>query len=485
MTDTRVKQERRVPRRNGDVVVSRRRHVAVVMIAVTGLFVAACGARLDDDQLAAATAGPAGPATSGTLATGQDGAPRTTAAAGPGGAAVTTAPASTPAGGPAPGADPAAPAAACVPEGAPDVGVTEDQVTIGQVATVSGPVPGLGQTAINGVRAYAEFRNATTGGVCGRRLRVEAADDRLDTGVNRSETERLAGRALAFVGGWSVVDNGGAAILAGSGIPDVGLAISDERHAMAENFSTSPLDLNGGSGFLPILEHLVETEAPTRGAVVWAAQASARARAQGMIRDLESLGLPVPVQREVAITETNYVSVAQAIENAGVDIVLTALDITHISRLARAFRQIDYLPRVPFYGSQTYGQKFFELAEDAAEGAILGVAYLIAEDAPTHPGVAAMVEWYERVNPGADLDFFAIQGWAAAAMFADALERAGPAPTRAAVLQQLQGFTDYDAGGLLAPFNPAGKVLSQCFVIVEARGGQWQRVHPASGFACR
>jgi ABC-type branched-subunit amino acid transport system substrate-binding protein len=89
------------------------------------------------------------------------------------------------------------------------------------------------------------------------------------------------------------------------------------------------------------------------------------------------------------------------------------------------------------------------------------------------------------VNPGEDIDFFAFQGWVAADMFADAIEAAGPSPTRDAVLGVLGGFHAFDADGLVAPFDPAGKVNSHCFMIVTVEGGQWRRLYPeGSGFAC-
>ena len=43
-------------------------------------------------------------------------------------------------------------------------------------------------------------------------------------------------------------------------------------------------------------------------------------------------------------------------------------------------------------------------------------------------------------------------------MFADAIEAAGPSPTRDAVLGVLRTYTAFDADGLVAPINPAGKV---------------------------
>lgn len=89
---------------------------------------------------------------------------------------------------------------------------------------------------------------------------------------------------------------------------------------------------------------------------------------------------------------------------------------------------------MPFYGAQTYGAKFIELAGTAANGAILGITHPIIEEASSNPATATFVEWYERVNPGAEIDFFAFQGWVAADMFADAIEAAGPSPTRDSVL---------------------------------------------------
>ena len=271
-------------------------------------------------------------------------------------------------------------------------------------------------------------------------------------------------------------------------IPSSGMfvpSITDLRAALPNNYSTNPIDLQGGSGAVDVLSYMVSTYQPASAAVVWGAQVTSRTRAQGFIRDLESLGVTVSVQREVAITETNYVPVAQEVENAGAELVITALEITGISRLAQAFQQVGYLPKVPYYGAQTYGSRFIELAGTAAEGAIIGLTHPIIEEAGSIPQVATFVEWYERVNPGQDIDFFSFQGWVAGDMFADAIEAAGPAPTRDAVLGVLGGFTSFDADGLVAPFDPAGKVNSKCFMIVTVEGGQWRRVHPqGGGFAC-
>lgn len=457
-----------------------------VAVIVIGAVLSGCGARLTDAQVVAAQGTPIGPA-----APSQGSGPVTTTAGARGAAPVGGQPGSgdagvtaSPAGGADVVVDDAAPAGtgACAPAATDAVGVTDSTITLGEVATLSGPIPGLGQTGVNGVKAYIAYRNST-GGVCGRTLELDVADDRLDAGQNRAETARLANEAFALVGGWSAVDDGGANALEGTDVPDVGLAISDRRFLLPNNFSSNPIT-QGESGALPIITHMRDTYQPRSAAVVWAASSAPRLRAEGYIRDIERLGIPVVVQREVAIAETNYVPVAQEIENQQVDLVITAMEITGISRMAQALQQVDYLPRVPFYGAQTYGPAFLELAGSAAEGTIIGITHAMVEDAPANPAVQTFVEWYRRVNPGAPIDYFSFQGWVAADMLADAIAAAGPAPTRQAVLDALRAQPTFDADGLAAPFDAANKRNTQCFAIVTVSGGQWRRVFPDSGFAC-
>jgi ABC-type branched-subunit amino acid transport system substrate-binding protein len=454
-------------------------------LLAAALLLAACGARLDEDQIAASGDGPQGDVRSGPAT---PGAPRsgsttsTTAGAGTPGAPVPGQP-----GGPQPpGGEPGSPGqpgSPCAPDGASDVGISPDSITLGQVGTISGPVPGLSQTAVNGVRAYFAYRNSQ-GGVCGRELQLINGDDRLDTGQNRAEHSRMLERVFGFVGGWSVVDDGGASVLEGTNVPDVGLAITDRRIAYENNFSTNPIP-SDQSGALSVLTHLIQTYQPASAAVVWPAQATARNRALAYVRDLEALGVPVPVQREVAVTESNYVPAAQEIENAGAELVVTALEMTGIARLSQALRQVGYQPPVPFWGAQAYGERLIELAGDAVNGTILGITHSIIEEGGGGGSLDAFVEWYRRVNPDAEIDFFAFQGWVAADMFATAIESAGPAPTRDAVLAVLRTYTSFDAHGLIAPINPAQKQATTCFMLVTIENQEWRRLYPeGGGFAC-
>lgn len=465
---------------------------AIRMLVVAAvLATTACGARLDQQQVAAlaaqrngsgATAARTGTAATGTQVAGataaQDtgGATSGGAATGGGGGGAT-----------GDGGEGAATTAdSCAPSGgATDVGVADDSVTVGSVATVGGPVPGLFTNVQGGVKAYFAYINGTQGGVCGRKLNLLTADDRLDAGVNRSATETLMPQVLAFVGSYSVVDDGGASVLDGTGIPDIGSAIGARRASMATNFPMTPTEPSGQhNGSVGIWQYFAATYGVRTVAIVWPAQGDARARGQAFVRDMQDAGLTVLTPHEVAITETNYTGVATKIKNDKADAVMTVLEINGISRLAQAFEQVGYLPKVPYYGQQAYGGQLIALAGSAANGAILALNHSIVEDAPNNPEAAAFAEWFSRVNPGADRDFFAIQGWIAGSMFVHALRAAGAQPTRAKVLEHLQTYTAFDADGFIAPINPAGKVPTPCFMVVTIENGQWKRLEPASGFRC-
>ncbi|MDX6234004.1 MAG: hypothetical protein QOH68_3086, partial [Nocardioidaceae bacterium] len=385
-------------------------------LAVCLLLATACGARLDDKQREIATGAangqgqPATDAGTGTDAGDGGGAadPSTPATDANGGAAD---PAATPGG--APAADPgAAPVAggpeACKSSGkASDKGVTGTEITIGNVSTISGPIPDFGRTGVNGVKAYVNFLNST-GGICGRKVKLLTADDRLDAGTNKSETDKMKDKAFALVGGTTVVDDGGAASLKGTNIPDVSLAISEARISLPNNFSPNPIDPTATTnGATKMFKYMKDTYGVSNGAVIWAAQAASRTSGKKYIEDMAQAGITVTKdhQFEVGVTETNYSAQVSKMKNDKVDIVITTLEVNGMSKLAQAFGQAGYFPKVPFYGAQAYGKKFLKLAGRNAEGTKLGLAYNVLEVADQVPAIKNFVTWYGRSNPGADVDF--------------------------------------------------------------------------------
>ena len=363
-----------------------------------------------------------------------------------------------------------------------DTGASDTEIKLGNISTISGPVPGFGQTGQNAVKAYFNYINSQ-GGVCGRKLTLVTSDDRLDAGTNRSETDRLKNEVFGFVGDTTVVDDGGADVLSGTNIADCSLAIGTKRNSMPNSFSPNPIDPSvNTNGTVGIFSWLKANMGLTKVAVVYPSQADARTRGQAYMADIQAAGLAVAGPYEVAVTETNYAGVASKIKSDAADGVITTLEVNGMAKLAQAFKQIGYTPKVPFYGAQAYGQQFLSLAGDAAEGTVLPLTYDIFEDSGSNPAVAAFLEWYERSNPGSKPDFFSVMSWAAADMMVQGIEAAGPTPTRDKVLAALGTLTAFDAHGFLAPRNPPAKKIGDQFLVVKVQGGKWVRQFPDSGF---
>jgi ABC-type branched-subunit amino acid transport system substrate-binding protein len=362
--------------------------------------------------------------------------------------------------------------------------VTPTEIKVGNVSQITGLVPGFGQTGVNGVKAYFNMIN-NSGGVCGRKLTLVTADDRFQTATNRNETEKLAGQVIAFVGNTSVVDDGGAPVIDSKGVADLSLATTPPRVRAKMNFSPNPIDPTAKSnGIFRILNYFKSTQGVKSAAIFYQDAAVAASQVPRYEEDFKEAGIPVVEKYAVAINATNFRSEATDIKEKKIELVITIAEIGAIANLAKAFDDVDYFPKVPFYGAQTYGQKLIQLAGPAAEGTEIGLIFAIPEEKASVPGMADFDTWYKRTAGGADADFFAVLSWVAASMFVEALKAAGPDPTQAKIVAHMKTVTKFTGGGIVAPINPAQKKGSSCFQIIEVKGGKWVKQHPAKGFAC-
>jgi ABC-type branched-subunit amino acid transport system substrate-binding protein len=467
-----------------------RRSLVVVLAFAMVTLSAACGSRLSDEERALVLSGSQGG--DGGLSVGEGGDGVASDVTGTGGEAGTdgAAPAEGATGGDGgaaggEGGDTGGEGAECAPGGATGPGVTPTEIKVGNVSQLSGLVPKFGQTGVNGVKAYFNMIN-NQGGVCGRKLSLVVADDRFQSAQNRAETEKLAPSVIAFVGSVSVVDDGGAPIIDEKGVADISLATTQPRLVAKNNFPPNPIDPTPGSGngIGRILEYFKRTDGISKPAIFYQDVATGVNQSNNYKIDFERAGIPVVATYPVAPTATNFRSQANDMKEKGIDFVITVAEVNAMANLARAFGEVDYFPKVPFYGAQVYGQKFIQLAGPNAEGTRVGLIFAIPEEAATVPGMAAFSTWYGRTAPGADPDFFAILGWVAADMFVTALRQAGPDPSQAKILEQMRTFTEYTGGGIVAPINPAQKKFVTCFHIIKIEGGKWGKEFPGQGFQC-
>lgn len=490
----------------------RRRTPSVVLLTLVGVLAAGCGTQVDPDirrQAADALLRPAGAGAAGDgsvtagdgaaagagavagaagdgttpAGTGDGGSTGTATGSGPGGSSAGTAAAER--GGDGGGGVPAPPGGN---GGATDVGVTGSDITIGNVSSLSGPIPGLFEGAVSGTNAYAAYVNSN-GGVFGRKLKVAVGDDQNECTANQNRYRDLTPKVFAFVGSFSVYDECASQVVRSTPqVPLVQYALSPAANQLPNLFSPQPSVPGYATGPFEYWSKKYGAKTKKVGAV-YSQNAAAADSHHAITAAAESVGWRFIYERGAASTEQDFTADIVRMRQEGVEIVfLVATTAQNAARIKRAADSQDFKPI--FIVQVAYDQSFitFMGGPEAAEGVVganLFALYFGPDEAKRIPEVALYQQWMKRNNPKANLDVFSMYGWTSAKLFVEALKAAGPRPTRATVLDQLRKVGSYDAAGMLAPGGPAAKKPATCYVLWEIRGGKYVRVDtPTTGYRC-
>jgi ABC-type branched-subunit amino acid transport system substrate-binding protein len=455
------------------------------------LLASACGARLTDKELAEANgSGARAVAVQGADTGGGDQAAADSGAAG--GAAATGGSTGGATGGSqgraaSGGGQAAAPgSSSCgAAGGGTDVGVTANSITLGNVSLLTGPVPGLFKGAVAGTQAFFAYQNSL-GGVCGRKLQLDARDDQFDTNQNRAQYQDLLGTAFGFVGSFSVVDDGGAQVLGQHpDVPDVSQALSRNHVALPNNFSIAPIVPGWRLGSLNYFKAKFGLDVVEHMAYFVENAQSAVDAVDGEIKGAESVGYKFVYHRTIEPTEANFSSDVVSMQRAGVKGIFFGGETGVFVRMAKAMKQQNFA--VPFanWGANAYDPAFVTSdAAPATNGSILDQQLAMYAGEDNIPEVQLFDKWLKQVAPDRKPDIFAAYGWESGRLFVQALTAAGPKPTRPSVMAELKKIDNFDGNGMLAPSGPASKRPPTCFMIINVQGGKFMRADPPSGFIC-
>jgi ABC-type branched-subunit amino acid transport system substrate-binding protein len=460
-----------------------RRAASSALVGIALVITAGCGARWDDSQQKSVLArykGGTSAQASSALAPG-DGDGATTGAAAE--ATATTVPGS-PSGGSSPAAGgPATPAATgakpcAAPSTAP--GVTAKEITLGTVSTVSGAVPGLGQSSLAAAQAYVAYRNAT-GGVCGRKLVLKSADDGMDNGRFRSLMSEMGPKVLGFMGGIGGGDAGGAEVVTAQKIPVVNTPISDQFQNAPTVFDINPPfprpDVVIGK------YRFIKSQGGDKAAVLYPGVDQTRSEAAKQKAQMKAAGIDVVLDKEYPLSTLSYDSLARAVANSKATYLFLMSEPAQSASMAQAMRDTGYQLKFQEYLT-TYGSNFTELAGSAAEGTSNWIRSLPTEEAASSPEASTFVKWMRQTAPDQPADVFAADSWAASKAFVDSLDGLPGPITRDALLAKLRSVATYDAGGLIGPIKLGPKQNNGCFIGMKVVGGKWKRFAPAKGFLC-
>ncbi|MFL6240607.1 MAG: ABC transporter substrate-binding protein [Actinomycetes bacterium] len=360
-------------------------------------------------------------------------------------------------------------------------GVSDNTITVGTVADLSGIVPGLFAGAVNGTKAYADYINSK-GGVNGKKIVVNSAD----TGTNcigaKQVAQQLTGKVLAFVGSFSVFDQCSGAVWQKSGDPIFSLPLSTQVKQLPNLYSPSP----SPPGFYTGPARHFSAQHPgaiKHMAMLYPGQAtSSHEQLRAMY---ESLGAKVVYQRVISPTETNYLGDIVTMRKKGVQwLDMTSTDAGTVLRVAGAAAQQHWKPQIwlsaPAYDPHVAQQNAFGLLESEGVQMPMPWAAFQGEDAAVVPEVSLFNQWYAKQSKGSKPDLFAMYGWTSMALFVKALQSVSGTPTQANLLTAAQGIHDFDDNGMLPKADVGAKKPPMCWLLVVAKGGKFMRQSPPS-----
>lgn len=373
--------------------------------------------------------------------------------------------------------------------GATDVGVTATTITVGAVTTLSGPVPGLFSGDVYGAQAYFAYINSK-GGIYGRQLRLEVADDQLDCGQNRTQHLAQADHVFGWVSSLSLYDNCGAPVLQQhKTMSEVAVTFSTQAGSLKNSFSINPLVPGYRLGSFQYYKQKFPG-AITHSASLVGNIGSAVEIFKGIQKAAESQGYKWDYVRNYSPGETDFTSDIIQMRQKGIQLLyFVSADSHTIAKVLNAAKQQNWKPQLIAVGAgdAAYDPGFIPEAGAASEGIYADqphAAFFNPADAAI-PGVGLYQEWMKKTGAAKREDLYSAWGWGSATLAVQALQKAGPKLTRQAFLNALGTIHSFDGDGMFATADPAGKKPNTCYIVLTVTGGKWVRKDtPATSFRC-
>ena len=366
-------------------------------------------------------------------------------------------------------------------------GVTATTITLGQITTTSGPVPGLFQGANDGLGAWAAYINAH-GGIAGHQVKILTTDDGFNCNTYTTAIKQDAGRVFAMVGTFTLEDTcGKTALEANPTLPDIQAATLDPTlYSIPNVYAPSP----NPPGFATTAFEYFKSRFPhdiTHTAALVGAPAEANGKEDQLTA--ESIGYKYVYFRLIGPIETNYTSDILRMKSEGVKLVdLTSVAVTNDVDFLQQAAQQNFHPDAIF-SATAYDPQLFKLLGNSSLAdnvlyAPLGFALYLQGGPTAVPAVNTFLDWLPKSRSGATPNLFAVEAWAAGDLFLQAVRDAGSQVTQSSVLNGLKTITSFDDNGLIGTSDPGQKIGGHCALIARVVNGQWIRIHPASGFDC-
>jgi ABC-type branched-subunit amino acid transport system substrate-binding protein len=351
-------------------------------------------------------------------------------------------------------------------------GITDSKITLANVSDISGPVPGIFESAQEATRAYAAYFNST-GDLCGRKLDVVLLDSRADSGADQQAYTKACDEAFAAVGSMSAFDAGGAATAEQCGLPDIrSTAVNPERNECSTCFAAQAID----PGDIPSAVHKyflkAEHDATQHAAMLYINAGAAPVNAKAFAEAAEKNGWKEDYVQGIDVSEFNYAPYVQEMKDAGVKLVQYVGPYQNTVKLQQAMQQQGFDPEVYLQDATIYDSRYVEQAGDEGEGAYVYMNNQMFERTNIQE-MALYQNWLQQVKPGATPTFFGLYAWSAARLFVEQSVALGGKLSRKTLVDAMSKVDNWTGNGLHVPMHVGPKETAECTMIIQLNNGTW------------
>lgn len=333
--------------------------------------------------------------------------------------------------------------------------MTKTAIDVGAISTLTGPIASNFESLVPGVQAYFDYVNAS-GGVDGRKLVLA---HNLDDGGNPSEFNQLANTLINQDHVFAVVGVATAFfspnIFLEAGTPVYGYNVTG-NWTPGQNLFAAGGSIQYYPAGEPEVNWWVKQVRGKSVGVVALGIASSNASCKVFAAGMAKAGIKVGYTDFNVSYGGNLSPDVQRMQQAGVDTILSCMDVTDNISLARAVQQYGYtgVKQLWLNGNDQPTLNQYQSLMQNVWFSIAHVPFSYATTDPSkYPGLVAYVDAMKKYEPKYVYDEVAIQGWESAALFAQGVKMAGNDLTQADVIARTNSITDFTAGGLTTPVN--------------------------------
>lgn len=343
---------------------------------------------------------------------------------------------------------------AALAQEAPQDGVYRDRIDWGVLMDLSGPTSASQSVWVAGLQDRFRMANEA-GGVHGRRINMLAEDNRFNAATDRIAFEKLVGQTpvVAISGmGTSASQVALAATIKGGKVPIVGTYTSTK--ALSE--PVSPMVYNGFCGYKQMADagvgYLTDKLGSKAPKVVTVAIESAGGKEyHDFIAEAAAKRGGTAHHVTLKVTAVDVTPQVLEIMNLKPDFI-TIYGVSNTAILTmKALQQ--YGVKIPAFGITYLGApQIFQSMGPEAGANYSFISCFTPGGADKTPGNVEMSAFADKVGRGAmkeDINYVA--GWVVGQLAVEALQKAGPALTRARLVETLSAGITIDPKGLAAP----------------------------------